>query len=329
MIKDVLIIGCGPTGLYAWKMAADLNLTGTVVEANQSYGGQVVSNYPEKFIYNFPAIPKILGKEGMDQMYETIKKDEDMIETKFNTRITKIVAIQPDEDVELFENWFRVSFSDETEHLYKRIVFTDGIGIYTPIRLCDKNYQNVCYSVKDTNQYKDKDVVIFGGGDSAIDWANDLAPIAKSITIVHRRDEFRAKPGNITFAEKNGVKFLTPYLFDSITEEDGEIAKKLKLVHPEDESKSVEIEFDHIIVQFGQTIKKELLGLLEFDTNKLNKIIVNYHMESSVKGIYAAGDCCWYETKIRNLISGFYEAMHAIINIEKAVHARKILNNGW
>ncbi|AGR41862.1 NAD(P)/FAD-dependent oxidoreductase [Spiroplasma diminutum] len=326
MIKDILIIGCGSAGLYAWKMAADLKLTGDVVEAKDTYGGQVSTYYPEKYIYNFPAIPKIQAQEAMDKMFEAIKKEDENIKITYNIYVLEIKAIEPEDEKHI--NWFEVKFSNREVKKYKRILFTDGIGVFKPMQLVEKLYDNIFYSVTNIQGFKDHNVLIFGGGDSSLDWANELTGIAKSVSIIHRRDEFRAKPASIEQARNNNINFLTPYNFVSISQEDEYIAKKLKIVGIESKEE-LELEFDSIIVQFGQTIEKEKFENLDLKINKLNRFEVDYKMETSVQGIYAAGDCCVYETKVRNLVSCAYEAMQAVINIEKIIKDRKVVNNGW
>lgn len=326
MIKDILIIGCGPAGLYAWKMGADLGLSGIVVEGLATYGGQVTNNYPEKIIYNLPAILQVKGLDMVENMYQAINKTADF-EAKFSTFITSIEPIAPAEDTDIYQNWFEVRFSDKTTYTFKRIVFADGVGVYAPIRLVEDDYANVAYTVTDINKYQDKNVVIFGGGDSAIDWANHLLNIAKTIKVVHRRDEFRAQPANVSLAANNGVELLTPYSFAKIVTETGDQIKQIELTH-EDESQLI-LDCDEIIVQFGQKINKNYFENLNLAMNKVNRIEVNASFESSFSGIYAVGDCCTYPTKIRNILSSVFEAMHAVIDIEKIVHKRKVLNVGW
>ncbi|QHX36406.1 NAD(P)/FAD-dependent oxidoreductase [Spiroplasma sp. BIUS-1] len=326
MVKDILIIGCGSAGMYAWKMAADLKLTGDVVEAKETYGGQVTTYYPEKFIYNFPAIPKIQAQEAMDKMFESINKEDENFNLIFNTYVTGIKIIKPEEEKDI--NWFEVNFSNKQVGQYKRILFTDGMGVFKPIQLVDKLYDNIFYSVTNMQSFKDHNVLIFGGGDSSLDWANELTGIAKSVTIIHRREEFRAKPASIEQAKTNNVKFLTSYNFVEICDEENDCAKKLKIVGI-DSKEELELEFDSAIVQFGSTIDKEKFENLDLKINKLNRFEVDYTMETSVKGIFAAGDCCVYETKIRNLVSGVYESMQAVVNIEKIIKDRKAVNNGW
>ncbi|QEH61494.1 ferredoxin/flavodoxin---NADP+ reductase [Spiroplasma chinense] len=328
MTKDILIIGSGPAGLYAWKMASDLNLTGTVVEANTTYGGQVLNIYPEKTVLNLPAIVSLKGTEVIEQMYKAIKIDEEKINFKAETRVVDLQKIEPEERKEDFENWFKVTFSDGSVQNYKRILITDGVGVNSPIKLTPKDYDNIIYTIKDLNTFIDKDVLIFGGGDSALDWALELAKRSKSVKIIHRRDEFRAKPGSLEAAKELGIELLTPYGFDSISSEQDNIAKSLKLINMTTKEEVI-VDFDLALVQFGVTIKKEKFDNLELEFNKMNKIIINEEMSTSVKGIYAAGDCCWYETKLRNLVSCFFEAMHSVINIEKTVNNRKVPNNGW
>lgn len=328
MIKDVLIIGCGPTGLYAWKLAADLNLSGVIIDIQSSYGGQVSNYYPDKMIKNFPAIPEIKASDAMDQMYNAINKQAD-IELKLNTKVKSIQLIEPQKDEKiLHKNWFNVKFSDETSQQFKRILFADGVGIYTPIRLTEEDYNNVFYTVTDVNTFKDKDIIIFGGGDSAIDWANEIKKIAKTVKVIHRREEFRAQPGNINAAKDAGVEFYTPYTFTKIINNENNSINKIEIKNAENNQKKV-INCDYIVVQFGQQIIKNKFKNINLNIDHLNRIVVNYEFKSNVEGIYAAGDCCYYPTKTRSVISGIFEAMQAIINIEKIINNRKIANTGW
>ncbi|WP_342258588.1 NAD(P)/FAD-dependent oxidoreductase [Spiroplasma endosymbiont of Dioctria linearis] len=327
MVKDILIIGCGSAGLYAWKMAAELKLTGDIVESKDTYGGQVSTYYPEKYIYNFPAIPKIQAQEAMDQMYEAIKKEDNEIMAIYNTYVLEINIIKPEEIGH--ENWFEVKFSNKKKRKYKRVLFTDGMGLSKPIPLVKKDYDNIFYSITNMSAFKDHNVLIFGGGDSSLDWANELSNnIAKSVTIIHRREEFRAKPASIEEAQKNNVIFLTPYNFVKILEHNKDIAKKIKISNI-NTNEELDLEFDSIIVQFGQTIEKQKFENLKLNINNLNRFEVDYTMQTNVVGIYAAGDCCIYPTKVRNLVSGVYESMQAVIHIEKTLKNRKVVNNGW
>ncbi|AOG60118.1 thioredoxin reductase [Spiroplasma helicoides] len=329
MIKDVLIIGAGPAGLYAWKTAADLGLTATIIESNKKYGGQVTNLYPQKPVRNFPGYNEIKAEDAIHKLYDSILKDESKVNTKFNTTITNIKIIEPIENKELFKNWFEVEFSDKTKQIFKTVLCTIGVGQYKKRRLFenDEKYTNIIYEFKDSNLFKNKKVVIFGGGDSALDWANFIAPIARKVSLVHRRTEFRAKSSSIELAKKQNIELIYPYVFNSYVAEDNYVSS-LELKNVENEE-HIKLDTDFIIVEFGVQFYGEAFNILEIKKNDNSRICVDYRMSSSIEGFYAAGDACAYEGKSRNILSAFFEAMQAIINIEKVINDRKILNNGW
>ncbi|WP_186788134.1 NAD(P)/FAD-dependent oxidoreductase [Spiroplasma clarkii] len=168
--------------------------------------------------------------------------------------------------------------------------------------------------------------MIFGGGDSAVDWANQIVTNAKSVTVIHRRDEFRAKPANLQLAAEQGVKLLAPYIFQEITKTSNDCIEKLQVAN---DDQVLTLEADIILVQYGQQMNKTKYKNLDLAMNEQSRILVDQTFESNITGIYAAGDCCAHPTKTRNILSSIFEAMNAIINIEKVVHHRKVLNNGW
>ncbi|AKX34546.1 thioredoxin reductase [Spiroplasma litorale] len=325
MIKDLLIIGCGPAGLYAWKMAQNFNLTGDVVESKATYGGQVTNLYPSKEIFNLPAIKSITGKEAMDEMYNSLNHEYKAIECHFNT---SVLDIKITFNKELENNTFEVLFSNNLKYVYKTILFTDGMGLLLPIKLIDKDFDNVLYKYTNNNIFKGKNVVIFGGGDSAIDCSNELAPISNSVKLVHRRDEFRGMKSGLSNAVKSNVDVMTPYVFDKIINEKNNKIEKIALKNVLDSS-TINVDLDYAVVHYGFKNQNLNFKNLEVLKNDLGKMVVDNKMQTSIKGIFASGDCCDYEGKIKNLVSCVYESLVAIVNIDKIINNKNLLNKGW
>ncbi|ASP28653.1 thioredoxin reductase [Spiroplasma corruscae] len=325
MIKDLLIVGCGPGGLYAWKIAQKYELSGDIVEAKDSYGGQVSNLYPSKEIHNLPAILSITGKEAMDAMFESIDKTKNNIKSHFKTNVKNIKIVN---NKELGIDLFEVTLSNDKTFFYKTILFTEGLGSYLPIKLFEKDYKNVFYKIDDINYYKDKNVLVFGGGDSAIDAANQLIGTAKSIKIIHRRNEFRGLKANLRDSINKGVEIITPYTYENIIEEDDNSIKKIILKNVEDDRK-LEVELDFAIIFYGSSNQSFDFKNIKINKDDKNKIIVDSKMQSSIKNIFAAGDCCVHESKIKNLVATVYEALTAIINIDKVINAKDEVHRGW
>ncbi|AXK50836.1 NAD(P)/FAD-dependent oxidoreductase [Spiroplasma alleghenense] len=318
MVKDLLIIGSGPTGLYAWKFANNLSLSGTIIEANYEVGGQANLAYPEKTIHNLPGISEIKAKDFVRNMLDDANNDNSKIELKTNTSVVEVIKVKTPDD---FKFHFLVKFSDHCQATYKSILVCEGLGQYQSIRLVDDDWENIHYVVKNKEDFNNKKVVIFGGGDSAIDWAKNLSPNA-NVTLIHRREEFRGPIDSI----KDDVEILTPFEFKEIRKTDG---KKVKSIVVANNGLEKEVKFDECLVQFGAVIKPHPLKGLNLDRNDLNKIIVDLEMSTSVPGVFAAGDAVIYPTKKRNLIFGFQEAVTALSKIEMMINHKKIANKGW
>lgn len=319
MIQDILIVGAGPVGLYAWKLAQDFGLSGTIIESSQEIGGQIVVSYPNKTICNIPGVLPIQGKKLVERLYECVDQDSTDIKLLLNTHITKIKKTKDS---------FHVTFSDKKIYNFKKLVLTSGFGKYKQIRLFEEEYENVSYIAEKLSFYKNKKVLIFGGGDSALDWALELAPIAKNIKLIHRRDEFRASIKKVEEVKKLGVDVLTPYEFSSIKKQKGNKITEICLANTLGKE-TLDLSCDELLVQFGQKIELNDFDKFEIATNVQKRILVDVNMQTNVDGIYAAGDAVFYEGKARNMIFGFREVANALIDVEKRLNNRQVMNNGW
>lgn len=318
-MKDILIVGAGPVGLYGWKLAKELGLTGSIIDSHSKIGGQITSSYPNKLVKNLPIIGNIKGSTLIENLYTQAKEIDGEFDLFLGTRVTKVDKI---------DDGFNVTFNNNETAQFKKIILSCGFGEYLPNKLIEEDYSNLDYIPLNSDTYKDKDVVIFGGGDSAADIVLSLTDCAKSISWIHRRDEFRTSIANITKAKESGVNVLTPYSFDKVLLEDNNEIKSIQLKsNNSDELK--ELNCDTIIAQLGQKISLNTLEEFDVKLEITKRIKVDNNCQSSNEGIYAAGDSAVYEAKARNMLFGFQEIARAIIHIEMIVHQRKVMNNGW
>ena len=302
MIKtDALIIGAGPVGLFAIHQLGIKGLNCHVVDNLDRAGGQCIELYPDKPIYDIPAIPECTGGELTKNLLEQIKPFKTNFH--FNERV---------QEISKDNNKWTIKTSKNKVFSSPNIIIAGGVGSFEPRKLSLKEAEkyedkNIFYSVNDKNKFKDKKVSIFGGGDSALDWALELSKIAK-VTLIHRRDEFRGASHTLSIIknlEKEGkLKILTKYQLSAI-----EGDKNIKSITiKDDEEKSKKIETDYILSFFGLIMK--LGPIAEWGLNLDKKHIpVNVEtFETNKKGIFAIGDICIYPGKLKLILSGFHEA---------------------
>ena len=317
---DILIIGAGPVGLFTVFEAGLLGLKCILIDNLDKPGGQCAELYPEKPIYDIPGVPHQTAQEHVDALMEQIKPfDYDLY---LNERVDSIKEITHEN-----ENFWEVTTTEDNIFISKNIFIAAGAGSFEPRRPPniddpDKYLNNgVTYAVKSIDQYKDKNVFIFGGGDSALDWTVELSSVAKSLSLVHRRDAFRGAQHTEelmrNLVKENKVNLLTPYLIDSIAGD-----KKVTQVSLKNfESSEIEIhEADELIFLFG--LNKKLGPILDWEID-LNgkKISVNTeNYQTSKDGIFAVGDINDYPGKLDLILSGFHETTLAVQEAYKRIN---------
>ena len=283
-------------------------------------GGQCAELYPEKPIYDIPGVPHQTAQEHVDALIEQIKPfDYDLY---LNERVDSIKEITHEN-----ENFWEVTTTEDNTFISKNIFIAAGAGSFEPRRPPniddpDKYLNNgVTYAVKSIDQYRDKNVFIFGGGDSALDWTVELSSVAKSLSLVHRRDAFRGAQHTEelmrNLVKENKVNLLTPYLIDSIIGD-----KKVTQVSLKNfENNEIEMhEADELIFLFG--LNKKLGPILEWEID-LNgkKISVNTeNYQTSKDGIFAVGDINDYPGKLDLILSGFHETTLAVQEAYKRIN---------
>ena len=297
---DVLIVGAGPTGLFCAHQLGIIGLKCEIVDNLDKLGGQCIELYPDKPIYDIPAIPECTGEELTNNLIEQIKP------FNFKSHLSDRVQEIKNEN----DRWL-VKTSKGKEFLTTNIIIAGGVGSFEPRKFPTKNCEkfegkSVLYSIKDKTIFKDKSVVIFGGGDSALDWAIELSKNSK-VTLIHRRDEFRAAGASVEklyeLKKENKLDVLTKF---SIKDVKGN--GKLESVEIKgDDGEIRSINTDYVLGFFGLIM--QLGPILDWGLNIDKKLIpVNTeNFETNKKGIFAIGDICFYPGKLKLILSGFHE----------------------
>ena len=317
---DILVIGAGPVGLFTVFEAGLLGLKCILIDNLDKPGGQCAELYPEKPIYDIPGVPFQTAQEHVDALIEQIKPfDYDIY---FNERVDSIQEVNHED-----KKYWEVTTTEDNKFLSKNIFIAAGAGSFEPRRPPNidnpDQYLNngVTYAVKSIDQYKDKNVFIFGGGDSALDWTVELSNVAKSLSLVHRRDAFRGAQHTEemmrNLVKENKINLLTPYIIDSILGDNKVSHVSLKNF----ETNEIEThEADELIFLFG--LNKKLGPILDWEID-LNgkKISVNTeNFQTSKDGIFAVGDINDYPGKLDLILSGFHETTLAVQEAYKRIN---------
>ena len=314
MIKtDVIIIGAGPVGLFAVHQLGIKGLNAVVIDNLDKAGGQCIELYPDKPIYDIPAVPECTGEQLTTRLLEQIKP--------FKTKL--FLNERVDEVKQDNNNWI-IKTNNNNKLSAPNIIIAGGVGSFEPRKLPLKEAEkfegkSIFYSVKNKEDFKNKNISIFGGGDSALDWALELSKFSK-ISLIHRRNEFRGAQRTLSELRKleaqGKISIKTPCQIEGIESTD-----KLKSISIKfDDGKSEKIKTDIILGFFGLIMK--LGPIAEWGLNMDKKTIkVNpQNFETNKKGIFAAGDICTYPGKLKLILSGFHEV--ALASVECFKRAR-------
>ena len=307
MIKtDLIVIGAGPTGLFTVFEAGLLKLKCHLIDALAQPGGQCSEIYPKKPIYDIPAFPEILAGDLVTNLMEQIKPFEPGF-----TLGERAETLDKQED-----GSYIVTTNKGTQHHAPVVVIAGGLGSFEPRKPPIENIVNfedkgVAYMVKDPEVYRDKKVVIAGGGDSALDWAIFLADVASEVSLVHRRKEFRGALDSVekaaALAKIGKIKLFTEAEVKQLYGDAHLDAVLIK--HNDAEKEDTYLEVDNFIPLFGLSPKLGPIGNWGLDIEK-NAIKVNNakDYQTNLPGIFAIGDVNTYEGKLKLILSGFHEA---------------------
>ncbi|MGV3011450.1 NAD(P)/FAD-dependent oxidoreductase [Streptococcus thoraltensis] len=314
-IYDITIIGGGPVGLFAAFYAGLRGMTVKIIESLSELGGQPAVLYPEKVIYDIPAYPAITAGELSENLIKQVERFEDR---------TTICLKEEVQTFEKKEGIFSIQ-TNKAEHLSKAIIIACGNGAFAPrpLGLEDEAIyadENLYYNVHQVEPFIGKNVVICGGGDSAVDWANMLEPVAASVTIVHRRDAFRAHEHSVEVMKDSSVNTMTPYVPVSLSGENGRVTSLR--VQKVKEEETLDLPLDALIVSFGFSTNNKNLRNWNLDY-KRNRIFVDQVLKTSMDGVYAIGDAAEYSGKADLIATGFGEAPTAVNEAIKYIYPER------
>ncbi|WP_246570147.1 NAD(P)/FAD-dependent oxidoreductase [Lentibacillus saliphilus] len=309
-LVDITILGAGPAGLFTAFYGGMRDASVKIIESLPHTGGQLTALYPEKYIYDVAGFPKIRAQQLVDNLEEQL--------SLFNPDIVLGQAIDHVEKRD--DGTFVLTSNTGEKHYTRTIIITAGNGAFQPRRLkidgCDRfEDTNLHYHVKDMNYYKDQHVALLGGGDSAVDWALMLEPIAKTVTLIHRRDEFRAHESSVAQLKASTVNILTPYVPIAINGDDQIEQITLEQVKGDD---TITLDVDSVLCNYGFISSLGPIKDWGLDIEK-NSIVVNTKMETNIPGIYAAGDITTYPGKIKLIATGFGEGPTAVNNAKQYI----------
>jgi thioredoxin reductase (NADPH) len=316
---DVVIVGAGPVGLFAVFELGLVDVKAHVIDILDRAGGQCAELYPEKPIYDVPGLTIVTGQELTDRLMEQIKPFG--AEFHFNQRV---------DTLERLDGGFGLTTDLGTKFECKVVVIAAGGGSFTPKRpplpgIEQYEGTSVFYSVRKMDAFKDRDVLIVGGGDSALDWTLNLQPVAKSLTLVHRRSEFRAAPASVQkmleLVESGNIAFK----LGQVTELHGSDGQLTSVTVKAPDGSIFEQPVEVMLPFFGLTMK--LGPVADWGLNLEENLIPvdTEKFETSEKGIFAIGDINTYPGKLKLILSGFHEGALMAQQAHHYVHPDKKL----
>lgn len=300
---DVLILGAGPTGLYGAYYAGFRGFSVAVMDALPEVGGQLIAMYPEKEIYDVAGFPSILARDLVDGL----KQQADQFDPMY------VLGEQAQELDTSDSDRFTLTGSNGTVVRAKVVIICAGIGSFKPrpLPIGDEwDEKGVIYFVPELESQRDKNVVIIGGGDSAFDWAWSLREIAQSVTLVHRRDEFRAHASMVNKVREVGTRMITSAELTAI--QGDEWIEKVEITSKNDNSTEL-VEADTVVAALGFLANIGPIADWGIELEK-RRVVVDTTMATSIPRIYAAGDATTYDGKVPLISVGFGEVATAVNN---------------
>ncbi len=301
MIKtDALIIGAGPTGLFTAHQLKLIGLNCEVVDNLDKIGGQCIELYPDKPIYDIPAVPECTGEELTNNLLNQLKPFK--INFHLNERVDEVKKV--DDQWQINTNKGKTFFTPN-------VIIAGGVGSFEPRKFSPKECEkfedkSIFYSIKDKNIFNGRSVSIFGGGDSALDWAVELSA-KSSVNLIHRRDEFRAAQATVDKIydlQKSGkISLYTKYQLKTVKGNGN-----LESIEIQDENKNIkQISTDYVLGFFGLVMQLGPIANWGLNLDKKTITVDTEKFETNQKGIYAVGDICSYPGKLKLILSGFHE----------------------
>lgn len=314
-VYDVTIVGGGPSGMFAAFYAGLRELKAQLVESLPQLGGQVAALYPEKTILDIAGLPSVQANQMIAQLHEQMQVAP--IDTFLGETVTDVVKD---------EHGFKI-ITDQRTSYSKTVIIALGNGAFTPRKLAVEHaeqfeHKQLFYYVTHKEDFRDQRVLIAGGGDSAVDMALMLEPIAKQVHLMHRRETFRGLEHEVNLLKQSSVALEVPYLLKQISETpSGALDLTMKKMKTDEEK---HLEVDDVIVNYGFTSDNKALSSwsLNFDEQR-HDIVVNSEMQTSVAGVYAIGDGVIYPGKVKLIATAFGEAPTAISAVVNQIYPGK------
>jgi len=307
---DVAIIGGGPVGLYAAFYAGLRHMSVKIIDSLEVLGGQLVALYPEKWIYDVAGFPKVLAKDLATDLIE-----QGMQFGAVACLGEQVLAMHYSEEERL-----HTLVTSKAQHDARTVLIAAGVGSFVPKTLPLPDVarfegRGLHYFVKKLDVFRDRRVLIVGGGDSAVDWANMISPLARSVTLVHRRNQFRAHEDSVAKMREGPTMILTPFELRKI---EGRDRVERALIFENSSGAEQEFEVDEVLVNIG--FDSSLGPIKEFGLDlQGGQIKVDQLMRTNIPGIFAAGDIAVFPGKLKLIATGFGEACVAVNQAKQLV----------
>jgi thioredoxin reductase (NADPH) len=319
---DLVIIGAGPIGLFSIFEAGMLKINCHVIDSLETIGGQCTALYPEKPIFDIPAHPNILAKDLIAKLEEQAQPFKPKYH--LNQRVDGIKK--------LADSSFIITTSKNNQIKCKAIIIAAGCGAFGPNRPPLDNIEkfeqkSVFYAIREKEHFRDKSIAIAGGGDSAVDWAVNLANMAEKIYVIHRREKFRCAPETLSkmkeIAATGKIELVIPYQLSSLEGDDG-VLKNVIVQDFDNNTRSLKA--DYLLPFFGLAMELGPIANWGLNIEKNHIKVDPSTMQSSESGIYAVGDIATYKNKLKLILSGFAECATAVHDIYKIIHPDAIFH---
>ncbi|GGE68652.1 NAD(P)/FAD-dependent oxidoreductase [Priestia taiwanensis] len=305
---DVTIIGGGPAGLYASFYSGLREMKTKIIESQPMLGGKV-HVYPEKLIWDVGGVTPIPGAQLIEQLVEQA--------LTFNPSVyvdEKVISISKNE-----ANNFVLQAESGNIHYSKTVIVAVGGGIINPQKIQIEGAEafettNLNYTIKSYKKFIDKVVIISGGGNTAVDWALEVAEVAKKVCVVYRKDTLSAHEAQVTELKHTGITcYLNSEITKLIANKEGELIEFVELTNMET-GERINVEVDEVVISHGYVRDKALLDNSPLPIERMNEYFIagNTSSESSVRGLYAAGDILHYQGKVHLIAAAFHDALHAV-----------------
>ena len=312
---DVTVIGGGPVGMFAAFYAALRNIDVQLVESLPELGGQVTALYPEKAIFDIAGFVNGTGEQLITNLKVQIAQHSDSIALHVGEEVT---GLERGDDGVIHLTSNRRTFNSRT------VLIASGSGAFTPRglsidydRALDGN--KVLFFVQHLASFAGLRVAIAGGGDAAVDWALSLEKVANNVTLIHRRNNFRALESSVQSLQQSQVKVLTPYRFEAVREIDDVLQIDL---HHAKESQTRTVEADVLLVNYGFITDNHIFSQWGLKTSR-GDIEVDANLQTSIPGVYACGDAVTYPGKVKLISSGFGEVPTAVNHIAQVLYPER------